>query len=60
MKFDKYNYVIKRNNIRKYLHTIYISVQNGQNSEGCKEEAIITYFVLLFLINWGAEEPVIP
>jgi hypothetical protein len=53
MKFDRYNYVIKWNNFRKYLHTIYIIVQNGQNCGGCKEEAVVAYFVLLLQINWA-------
>jgi hypothetical protein len=60
MKFDGCNYVFKRNNIRKYLHSIYVSLQNGQNCEGCTEEAVVAYFVLIFQINWGAEELVNP
>jgi len=51
MKFDRPNYVIERYNIWRYLHSIYISAQNGQNCEGCNEEAVVAYFVLLFQIN---------
>ena len=51
MKFDPCHYVIKRNNIWRCLHSIYISVQNGQNCEGYKEESVVTYVVLLFQIN---------
>ena len=58
MKFDRCNYVIERNKIWRYLHSIHIGAQNGQNCEGCKEEAIVAYFVLLFKINWGTEEPI--
>jgi len=58
MKFDRCNYIIKKNNIWRYLHSIYISVQLGQNCAGSKEEAVVAYFVLLFQINWGAVEPI--